>query len=163
MHFKIFPLSACYPPYLDVHDTVWDIYAVTTPRKHSFEQKQSLLHCYRCEIESKAETHFLLPMQAVSPTRPTRLFVSPPVDVAQATFPALSTATAPTVPRSLPKIAFQTISWRAEGICQKNTASVLTGSASPERKGNRLLHTEATSTQLHFMRQLMRIKELHQD
>lgn len=57
-----------------------------------------------------------LPMHAVSPTRPSRLLVSPPVDVAQATFPALSIATAPTVPRSLPKIAFQTISCRSQSI-----------------------------------------------
>lgn len=58
----------------------------------------------------------VLPMHAVSPTRPSRLLVSPPVDVAQATFPALSIATAPTVPRSLPKIAFQTISCRSQSI-----------------------------------------------
>lgn len=44
-----------------------------------------------------------IPMHAVSPTRPTNLLESPPVDVAQATFPSLSTATAPTVPRSLPR------------------------------------------------------------
>lgn len=38
------------------------------------------------------------PMQGVSPTRPSILFRIPPVDVAQATLPSLSTATAPTVP-----------------------------------------------------------------
>ena len=37
-------------------------------------------------------------MQAVSPTRPSILFSIPPVEVAQAMFPSLSTATAPTVP-----------------------------------------------------------------
>lgn len=37
-------------------------------------------------------------MQGVSPTRPSILFRMPPVEVAQATLPSLSTATAPTVP-----------------------------------------------------------------
>lgn len=37
-------------------------------------------------------------MQGVSPTRPSILFSIPPVEVAQATLPSLSTATAPTVP-----------------------------------------------------------------
>lgn len=37
-------------------------------------------------------------MHGVSPTRPSTLFSIPPVDVAHATFPSLSTATAPTVP-----------------------------------------------------------------
>lgn len=44
-----------------------------------------------------------IPMHAVSPTRPISLLESPPVDVAQATLPSLSMATAPTVPRSLPR------------------------------------------------------------
>lgn len=39
-----------------------------------------------------------LPTHGVSPTRPSILFIIPPVDVAQAMFPSLSTATAPTVP-----------------------------------------------------------------
>lgn len=38
------------------------------------------------------------PMQGVSPTRPSILFSSPPVEVAHATLPSVSTATAPTVP-----------------------------------------------------------------
>lgn len=50
-----------------------------------------------------------IPMHAVSPTRPISLLESPPVDVAQATFPSLSTATAPTVPRSLPRKTVQKI------------------------------------------------------
>lgn len=37
-------------------------------------------------------------MQGVSPTRPSILFRIPPVEVAQATLPLQSTATAPTVP-----------------------------------------------------------------
>jgi hypothetical protein len=39
------------------------------------------------------------PMMGESPTRPHRLLVSPPVDVAAARLPLRSTATAPTVPR----------------------------------------------------------------
>lgn len=39
----------------------------------------------------------VLPMTGESPTLPTILFLMPPVDVAQATLPARSTATAPTV------------------------------------------------------------------
>lgn len=39
-----------------------------------------------------------LPTHGVSPTRPSIWFNIPPVDVAQAVFPSLSTATAPTVP-----------------------------------------------------------------
>ncbi|WVZ18988.1 hypothetical protein V8G54_006310 [Vigna mungo] len=38
------------------------------------------------------------PMMGESPIRPTILFTSPPVDVAEASFPLLSTATHPTVP-----------------------------------------------------------------
>lgn len=38
------------------------------------------------------------PTQGVSPTRPSILFSIPPVEVAEATFPCTSTATAPTVP-----------------------------------------------------------------
>lgn len=38
------------------------------------------------------------PTQGVSPTRPSILFSIPPVEVAEATFPWRSTATAPTVP-----------------------------------------------------------------
>ena len=37
-------------------------------------------------------------MQGVSPTRPSILFSIPPVEVAHAMLPSLSTATAPTVP-----------------------------------------------------------------
>lgn len=51
----------------------------------------------------KGEIPHPIPMHAVSPTRPISLLESPPVDVAQATLPSLSIATAPTVPRSLPR------------------------------------------------------------
>uniref|UniRef100_A0A182KIF1 Uncharacterized protein n=1 Tax=Anopheles christyi TaxID=43041 RepID=A0A182KIF1_9DIPT len=40
------------------------------------------------------------PMIGVSPTRPTRFPVTPPVEVAAAMFPPASIATAPTVPPS---------------------------------------------------------------
>jgi hypothetical protein len=43
------------------------------------------------------------PMIGESPIRPTGLLVSPPVEVAAARFPPLSSATAPTVPSS-PKL-----------------------------------------------------------
>jgi hypothetical protein len=41
----------------------------------------------------------------VSPIRPTILFTNPPVDVAEARFPLLSTATHPTVPIWLSPLA----------------------------------------------------------
>lgn len=41
--------------------------------------------------------NYIIPMIGESPTLPTILFLIPPVDVAHATLPAQSTATAPTV------------------------------------------------------------------
>lgn len=52
------------------------------------------------------------PMQGVSPTRPSILFSIPPVEVAQAMLPSLSTATAPTVP------IFPLLATKHTSVCQ---------------------------------------------
>lgn len=67
--------------------------------------KHTLMMASPCPVVDTAPTKSSAnppaPTRGVSPTRPLLLAVMPPVDVAQATWPAESTATAPTVSWSL--------------------------------------------------------------